>query len=250
MDDGARIMNGQDAQDQGDRPASSLGFIKPRDTRRVAARSGANSRAVGVLRWVLPLMALLILGLLILLPMLRVDKLALTVAQNIPNLVVENLRLTGMDASNQPYSLNAARALKVATVPDMVDLESPSGEMTLNSGAWLSGRAQHGRYDQKKQRLWLGGEVQLFHDEGYQFNTSEAQVNLENNTAWGDQPVLIQGGFGEITGQGFRVLEKGTVIIILGKARALLNLRADEGSDKPSPDGIKGNAEIPQGNGG
>jgi len=243
-------MNGQDAQDQGGRPAASLGFIKPRDTRRVAARSGANSRAVGVLRWVLPLAALLILGILILLPMLRVDKLAMTVAQNIPNLVVENLRLSGMDASNQPYSLTATKALKVATAPDMVDLEKPSGEVTLNSGAWLSGRAQHGRYDQKKQRLWLGGEVQLFHDEGYQFNTSEAQVNLENNTAWGDQPVLIQGGFGEITGQGFRVLEKGTVVIILGKARALLNLRADEASDKPSPDGVEGKAEIPQGNGG
>jgi lipopolysaccharide export system protein LptC len=238
-------MDGFDTQNNGTEPSPALGFLKPRDTRRVVARSAAYSRMVGLLRWVLPIGMLLALAALIVLPMIRVDKIVMMAAKNIPNLVVENLHFTGMDASDQPYSLTAVKALKVETAPDLIDLEKPQGEITLNSGAWLSGRAEHGRYDQKTKRLWLGGDVQLFHDQGYEFNSSEAQVNLENNTAWGDKPVLIQGGFGTITGQGFRVLEKGTVVVITGPAHALLNLHQTEGSDKPSVDEGEAKTEIP-----
>jgi len=207
--------------------------FKPRDTRSAVAQSFVYSRVVGVLRWALPLAVLLGLVMLVVWPMLGAKKMKTIVAEAIPNLVVENLHLTGLDAKNQPYSLTAAKALQAANVKNLIDLEKPQGDITLSSGAWLAGKAQYGRFDQLNKHLWLGGDVQLYHDQGYQFTTSEAQVDLGQNLAWGEQPVLIQGAFGEIRGQGFRVLDEGNVIVIKGHAQARLNLQAAPASDTP-----------------
>jgi lipopolysaccharide export system protein LptC len=76
--------------------------------------------------------------------------------------------------------------------------------------------------------------VQLFHDKGYQFTTDEAQVDINQDDAWGEKPVLIQGGFGEIRGKGFRVLDHGSVVVVGGPAKAILNLRSSGPSDKPA----------------
>lgn len=208
-------------------------FARPRDTRHARAQSAAYSRTVGVLRWALPLAAFFVLAALVAWPMLRSNKIAAVVAEAIPNLVVENLHLTGLDANNQPYSLTAARALQAGGAKDLVDLEKPQGDIQLNSGSWLAGKAQLGRLDQATKRLWLGGDVKVFHDQGYEFTTSEAQIDLSKNAAWGEKPVLIQGAFGEIRGEGFRILDKGNVVVIQGHATALLNLQAKPSSDKP-----------------
>ncbi|MDD5586184.1 MAG: LPS export ABC transporter periplasmic protein LptC [Alphaproteobacteria bacterium] len=221
-------------------------FLGLRDTRRAAAHSAAYSRAVGVLRWALPLAVLMVLVALIVLPMIQAKKITAAVAEAVPNLVVEKLNLTGLDAKNQPYSLTAAKALQAENAKNVIDLEMPQGDIALENGAWLAGKAQYGRYDQENKRLWLGGNVELFHDQGYQFTTSEAQVDMSQNTAWGDQPVLIQGAFGEIRGQGFRVLEKGNVVVIKGHAQALLNLQTAKPSDKPSAKSTGSQKASPQ----
>jgi hypothetical protein len=76
--------------------------------------------------------------------------------------------------------------------------------------------------------------VQLFHDKGFEFTTDELQADLSERIAWGEKPVLIQGGFGEIRGVGFRLLEGGNVIIVKGPAKALLNLHGNDASDTPA----------------
>ncbi len=218
-----------------DKKVTPSNFIRLRDTRQALARSRFYSRVVGFLRWTLPLAVLVVLVVLVGWPILQTKSLTAIVAEAIPNLVVENLHLTGIDASNQPYSLTAARALQALKSKSLIDLEKPQGEITLNNGAWLAGKAELGRFDQQGQRLWLGGNVQLFHNEGYQFTTSEAQVDMAKNIAWGDKPILIEGSFGEIKGEGFRVLERGNVVVVTGHSRALLNLHSQPSSDKPKP---------------
>jgi len=182
----------------------------------------------------LPLMALVLLSALILWPMVAPNKIAKTVMKNIPDLVIQNLHFNGLDSKNQPYSLIAAKATKPSGTTDIYDLDKPQGEITLDSGAWLAGKADYGRFDQATKRLWLGGNVQLFHDKGYQFTTDEAQVNLTDHFAWGEKPVLIQGDFGVIRGQGFRLLDQGTVMVVTGPAHASLNLHGKDSSDKPT----------------
>jgi len=207
--------------------------VRPRDTRRAVALSRAYSRWVSLLRWALPLLVFVVMAVLMAWPMMRAKKLTAVAVDVVPNLVVENLKLSGLDASNQPYALTAARAMQVGTTRNLIGLEQPQGEITLNTGNWISGKARYGRFDQQAKQLWLDGDVQITHDQGYKFTTSAAQVDMDQNTAWGDQPVLIQGSFGVIKGQGFQVGDKGKILIIKGKTHALFNLRALQGSDKP-----------------
>jgi lipopolysaccharide export system protein LptC len=212
-----------------------LSFIQPRTSRRAEqARDSRITRLMGRLRLILPLGALLILVVLVAWPMVDPQKIKSAVVKNIPDLVIENLHFTGLDSKNQPYSMTAARATRPGGLKNIYDLNQPEAEITLESGAWISGKAQYGRYDQDSRRLWLGGNVEIFHDNGNQFTTDEAQVDLEDNNAWGEKPVLIQGGFGEIRGAGFRSLDGGKTFIVGGPAKAILNLHGNQASDKPA----------------
>jgi len=218
-----------------DRDNRTLSFIQPRETARVVkARSARHSYAVTWLRRALPLLAMFLLISLILWPIFRPDKIKSIIVKNIPDLVIDNLYFTGLDSKNQPYSLRSAKATRPSGLPNIYDLDKPEGEITLTNGTWVSGKAVLGRYNQDTRQLWLGGDVEIFQDKGYQFTTEETQVNLNENYAWGEKPVLIQGDFGIIRGQGFRLLDSGHVMIIKGPAHATLYLRSTASSDKPA----------------
>jgi len=206
-------------------PSSTrLGQLGPRDIRHASRYSVTYSRIVGVLRWTLPLLAIGGLALLVVWPYFKNLEIEEIVIQNVPNLMVEELNLTGLDAKNQAYALTADRALQAGNLKNVIDLEKPKGELSLNGGGWLAGGAQQGRFDQKQEKLWLGGEVEFFHDKGYRFVADEMFVDLKKNVAWSQKAVLFQGSFGEIRGKGFRALEGGSIIVFTGPATAKLRL--------------------------
>jgi lipopolysaccharide export system protein LptC len=213
---------------------SRLDFIRPRETKRIQrARVGRMADFVRKLRLWLPLTAIGVIFLLFLWPIILPTFKMSNIVKNIPDLVIDNLHYTGTDNKNEPYSLLAKQATKPSSLHGIYDLIKPEGEITLTSGAWLDGKADYGRYDEINRKLWLGGDVQIFHDKGYQVTTDEAQVNLNNDDAWGDKPVLIQGSFGTIRGIGFRFLDGGHTIVINGPATAVLSLHGGNASDKP-----------------
>ncbi|MGE4351226.1 MAG: LPS export ABC transporter periplasmic protein LptC [Bdellovibrionales bacterium] len=209
-----------------------LGQLRPRDTRAARNRSIRYTRFVDIMRWALPVTVLVGLGLLLFWPIWHTNRVSAVVVENVPNLMVENLNLTGVDEKGQPYALTADRALQAANTKNLVDLEKPRGEMTMTGGAWVALHADQGRLDQNTKKLWLGGHVEIFHDKGYRFSTQEMNVDIPQSTAWGEQPVEIQGSFGEIHGQGFRFLEGGHTLVVTGPATARLDLRALGRPDK------------------
>jgi lipopolysaccharide export system protein LptC len=220
---------------RGQSSSGRLDFIRPRLTKRMErAREGHMARFVKALRLWLPLLAITVIILLFLWPVLLPNFKMSDIAKNIPDLVIDNLHYTGVDNKNQPYSLLAKQATRPAKMHGIYDLNKPEGEITLQSGAWLDGKADYGRYDEIGKKLWLGGNVQIFHNKGYQVTTDEAQINLNNNDSWGDKDVLIQGPFGTIRGMGFRFLDSGHTVIVKGPAQAILSLHGSPDSDKPS----------------
>jgi lipopolysaccharide export system protein LptC len=213
-----------------------LSFIQPRETKRaIRARDGGHTRFIAWLRLGLPIGAGLVLVILMIWPVIRPHLTKAVLLKNIPDLVIRNLHYTGLDTKNEPYSLNAVTAKRPNATTNIYDLEKPEGEITLANGTWLDGKADYGRFDQDTRKLWLGGNVQLFQDKGYQFTSDEVQADLSTNLAWGEKPVLIQGDFGEIRGQGFRFLDSGAIVLVTGPATATLSLRPAAPSDKPGP---------------
>ncbi|MFY9288349.1 MAG: LPS export ABC transporter periplasmic protein LptC [Alphaproteobacteria bacterium] len=221
---------GQTPQPKASPQSSGLSFIQPRDTlRTIKAR---NPRPIAnFLRVALPTVVVVVILSLILWPRIKPNTIKTMVMKNIPDLVIDNLNYTGLTTKDEPYSLSAVKATRPGGAQNVFDLDQPQAEVTLASGAWLAAKAKTGHYDQDTRKLLLRDDVELFHDKGYQFTSNEAHVDLKQNTAWGEKPVMIQGSFGEVSGQGFQLLDSGSVMIIRGPAKAVLSLHSEDASD-------------------
>ena len=59
----------------------------------------------------------------------------------------------------------------------------------------------------------------MFHDGGYQFRTTEAIIDLDAGTASGSKPVEAQGPFGQLSAEGFKVIDEGRTVLFEGQAK-------------------------------
>jgi lipopolysaccharide export system protein LptC len=133
-----------------------------------------------------------------------------------------NARFSGIDKQNRPFTVTAETARQNPSKDDIVSLESPKADITLQSGAWVAVTSETGVYQQQSQILDLFGSVHLFHDRGIEFTTDTARVFMNESRAEGDDPVAGQGSFGELSAEGFRLLDKGDRVVFTGKARLVL----------------------------
>lgn len=193
-----------------------------------------HTRRVAALRVVLPVLALLVLGIVLLWPVAASRQIiTLPMTSTEPQLAMEQPRFSGTDDQDRPFSLAAARAVQHPDNLLIIDLESLQAQMMMLDGTPVTGTAQMGRFDQDKKRLWLAGAVEVLQpSRGYKFDTNEMFVDFNQRAVWGDKPARLTGAFGLIEGQGFRVYDGGKVMLFTGQSRAILN--ASAGVEAPS----------------
>ncbi|HMB75208.1 MAG TPA: LPS export ABC transporter periplasmic protein LptC [Kiloniellaceae bacterium] len=143
-------------------------------------------------------------------------------AQEAQNLNMINARFSGFDDKEQPFTVTADMATQRPGEKDRVELQRPKADITLQDGTWLALTAKVGYYDRETELLDLVGAVNLFHDEGFEVRTEKAQVDLKNGVASGNVPVESQGPSGTLTSEGFRILDKGDIVIFTGKSKLVL----------------------------
>ena len=102
---------------------------------------------------------------------------------------------------------------------DLITLERPKGDLTTQGGGWLELSGDTGFYQPQPQLLDLFGNVSLFQEKGNEFHSTSAHLDMNAGTAESDDPVTGQGPFGNITAQGFRILDRGATILFTGHAR-------------------------------
>ncbi len=186
------------------------------------------SRFVQMMKFLLPALAMLLIILILVWPYLKTEDIrfrisfaALTADQTEdPSMV--NPRYLGIDDDNQSFAITADLARKLAQGSMSVELEMPKADITLEDGSWLVVTAENGIYQRAEQTLNLTGSVNLFHDSGYEFRTSKARVDLQKGIAEGTAPVRGQGPFGDLQGEGFRLIDKGRTIIFTGKSKLVI----------------------------
>ncbi len=183
-----------------------------------------------LLRWtkrLLPLAATLLLAAIALWP--EIDRMEergrvsfRRVMQAAPDAVrVVQPRYQGVDEMNRPYTVTALLASQAGS-PDVFDLDHPRADIVLSDGAWVLVESRSGRFDKARNHLDLWGEVTIWHDNGTLLVTEEAAVEVGAGTASGDKPVAAQGPFGTLTSEGFRLTERGQVVVFTGHAHAVL----------------------------
>ena len=131
---------------------------------------------------------------------------------------VDDVKFDGKDDKGRPYSITADSASHPDGDDRHISLKKPLADIITSSGAYVAVTANSGMLDRDANTVTLTGDVTLFHDNGLSFQTDRATVDLKDKTAQGNDPVEGQNGDGELTSQGFRVLDDGDTILFTGKA--------------------------------
>ena len=135
-----------------------------------------------------------------------------------------DLRYSGVDDRNRPYTVTAAAAHQVS--PARIDLTDPKGDISLESGAWMMVQSHAGVYGQQSGQLDLSGDVVLYRDDGLTLQTDAATLDLKAGAASSAERVHAEGPFGTLDAQGFAVTDHGAVAQFTGPGRLLLNARS------------------------
>ena len=210
---------------------------------RLRPYNDSYSAFVSTMKVALPLLALILVGLVLMLPQfdkaeknLRASIKSQIKAQDLENLYMVNARYVGTDEKNRSYTLTADSARQVSTDSDLVALEGPKAAITTEDGHKISMRANAGAFYRKARTLVLFGNVHVFHDDGYTFKTNEMELDLNKGSAKGSKPVLAHGPLGILRAKGFEVLDKGQTVLFTGKARLTIFLKEGQ---------LKGQGKLP-----
>jgi lipopolysaccharide export system protein LptC len=210
-------------------PAPSRHMLPPSRQRR-APTSGQLARRRFTVAWtkrLLPVLALGLLAAVVFWPEIEGNEdrsrvsFRRTVTPRAEALRVVNPRYQGIDELNRPFTITA-RAGQQQGRDETLDLEEPRGDILMGDGSWIYVQSRTGRYDKPASRLDLAGDVTIYHDNGTMLVTDKAVVQIDGGTASSDDPVAAQGGFGTLTADGFRLLDRGAVVIFTGHAHAVL----------------------------
>ena len=144
-----------------------------------------------------------------------------TVQPRAEALRVVNPRYQGVDDLNRPFTITAHAAQQPGS-EQILNLDEPRADILLNDGTWVYVQARSGRFDRPANHLDLAGAVTIYLDSGILLQTDSASVEIDAGSASGDEPVAAQGGFGTLTSQGFRLTERGAVVVFTGQSHAVL----------------------------
>jgi lipopolysaccharide export system protein LptC len=138
-----------------------------------------------------------------------------------------NPRYTGLDKNQRPFTVTADSAreqgVNTSSGDALMALDGPKADVLSKEGAWVVVTGKTGIYQPQAHLLDLSGGVTLFHDKGYQFKTASARVDLQTSSAVGQDPISGGGPSGKASGAGFRMLQKGDIIVFTGKSHLVLN---------------------------
>jgi len=168
------------------------------------------SNFVSIMRFVLPLGALFLLCLIILWPLIsgREEgfRVSFSVAPELDaSLRMVNARYMGVDDRNQSYTVTAAEASQLEPQSTLVSLKQIKADVFIDdeTGQWLALNATEGLYERDSGLLDLTGNVSIYSDQGHEFHTEKARINLDTRIADGDMPIRGQGPLGILQAGGF-----------------------------------------------
>lgn len=185
-----------------------------------------HSRIVRMMRVILPAVALLVIGVVMLQAfMYRADDtLKLSFADAGP--VADDLKMVQPEFSarfgQNPFRFNAESAYRDEEKPGRVIMEKIQGDVSIEGVTWLSLAAAKGVLDTEAVRVVLGGGIDLFSDLGYELHTKSVNIDLRDGVVTGRTEVAGQGPAGTLRADGFSIRDDGSRIRFDGNVRMTL----------------------------
>ena len=143
----------------------------------------------------------------------------------IDELRIKEVRFVSTDGDDQPFALTADEIYQIENA--LYKMEQPKADLMMAEGNWALITAEQGHYNEQEKLIELKGNVELFHDLGYELYTDSLFLDLDSDRIKGTKPVEGQGTSGFFEGEQLEIREKGRKFKLLGKSHVKLYLSSD-----------------------
>lgn len=182
-----------------------------------------HSRMVHRAKLLLPSIAALLVGMLVIFPMLQNDEkefmLDITRPQKgeLEKLHVENTVLHITDKNNKVNNFTADNIDETTPGSKLIQLTNPDGIIPVAEDDWVNIKAPTGLFNQNTNILELSENVEIFYSPGMTMEVPDATVDFNAGKAYSNSPVHAQGYLGDLDSMGFELYNKTGIIIFTGK---------------------------------
>ena len=147
--------------------------------------------------------------------------------------VVGASSISGFDREEQPYTVNSQSAVQDPDEPNIIHLNTVSGELRKSTGRRFTIDAKNGVYNSDSKKLDLVGDVHIISVGRFVATMPRATVTLTDKELSSDERVVVKFETGDIVANGVRITSSGKNIEFLSRVRARLR----SASNKENRDG-------------
>ena len=152
-------------------------------------------------------------------------------------IVMANPKLKGVTGNNEPYAVEAQRALQNVKDVNDIDLEDITAQVPFGKGVTAKVIAPIGHLDNANQVLTLKGGFSLTTSDGLVANLQDAVLNFKTHSLKTDMPVDIQQLGTHITAGSLSVKDGGSVLVFEKNVRMVLQPEVTEKTKEPANGG-------------
>jgi lipopolysaccharide export system protein LptC len=183
---------------------------------RIAAR---HSRLVRFLRFSIPAVIMVIVGILLVaafnpfkgITVFPIDISKVTFSGT--KIVMELPRLTGYTTDSRPYEMIAHTATQDLTRPDILELKDIDAKVEMKDGQHVTIKSINGIYDTRGEVLKLNDHIVLTSSSGYEGHLAEATVNVASGSVVSESPVDVKLPNGTLSAHRLQINDNGAVVI-------------------------------------
>ncbi len=191
--------------------------------------SAGYTKFVRYMRLILPLIAVGIVAIIFLWPNSD-DEAIIPVRQNkkifkdqhISKNELLNPKFESADKNKRPYKITAVRAVQGETNDNLIMLEKPVGVIKISDNETIRVSSLTGAYRRDTERFYLKGNVDIFHNKGYDLKSEEVHIDMKKNLAWSEKDVFGKGPDLSITAKGIKLDGESNDVVFIGPAKLVL----------------------------
>lgn len=171
----------------------------------------------------LPSIAAVLIGLLVIFPMIQKDQKEFLLDITRPKkgelekLHVEKTVFNITDKDNKVNNLTADNIDETSPGSKLIKLTNPDGVLPAAAADWINIKSPTGYFDQNTNILTLIDDVDIFYSAGMNMEVPEIIFDFNASKAYSDKPVKAQGYIGDLQSEGFELYNKTGIIIFTGK---------------------------------
>ena len=195
-------------------------LLTPRQ--RAALPGSYRDTLFGVLRWLLPGLALLVLAAIIIWPLTKAREFSFLLAKDKVAMAEERLRIDrpvyrGETAKGEAFVLSAAGAVQRSSAVPIVELSDLRAKLQLSDGP-LTVTAPSGRYFLDDDKLQVAGPVMLESTSGFSLDSQQIDIDINARTVSTDTPVSGTVPLGSFRAGRLKADIRGRTVVLDGGA--------------------------------